>query len=846
MNNAVAQKNTEVEIADNVTKPTRTLANEAPTIKPVPAQKASAVGAKKRLSASERESSVNDSYSPKKHDKQEKPASASSIARPAKPYIPRELIVKYKPGVKEDVKTAVRTSVKAQVRKRFENQGMEHWKLPPGTTVSEAIKKLGSNPAVEYVEPNYKRYPRAIPNDPAFFQQWAMQNIGQLIHDPVGAVAGTPGADMKLVKAWDMTTGSKNVVVAVVDDSVEYDHPDLAANIWTNPGEIAGDGIDNDGNGFVDDVYGWDFRDNDNDPRGVPNQDGHGTAVAGCIGAVGNNGLGVTGVNWNVSIMPIRIAFDSASIIAAFDYAIANGARIINASFGGPYFSQAEFDAVKRLEAAGILLVAAAGNDEINNDQVFDSPSGFDVANVLAVAGSDPYGKMITWSQYGTTSVDVAAPGINVYTTMLPSGISMGNSGANGVSYDYILGTSFSSPYVAGIAALIKSRYPQAGFQELKGRIMAAASLPGNQIQTTRKGLLATNGLADAYASLTIAPQPVLVIRKVRVDDAASGNNNGQLDPGESVSLWVDLENTWQSASNVSATLSSADATVTITNPTASYPAIASGANAQSSTPFSVTLNSSVAAHARIPFTLNISAGAYSVTRYFELEVGNLDLGGSLLQATIQQDAQDDFHYYHISIPAGTQKLTLRTFSSADVDLIAKAGSLPQYSMSGWPQPADAGTLVASTASGNEQIVIPNPTAGIYHVVVYNYDHTAANTSYEIQAVVSGQPVTATDFDGDGVMDGADAFPTDPAASVDADGDGVPDAWNAGMSAADSTTGLTVIDSAPQEFTCWTAGCAEAGQVWHGITLPSSLSSVTFNDVVWNGSQAVAVGDGGT
>ncbi|MDX8394886.1 MAG: S8 family serine peptidase, partial [Mariprofundaceae bacterium] len=533
-----------------------------------------------------------------KKREREKPISGSFSARQSKPYVPGELIVKYKSGVTKSVQTGVRDSVNAQVKKKLDLTGSEYWKLGSDITVFEAMKKLRADPAIEYVEPNYRRYPRAVPNDPGFSQQWGMQNVGQLINDPSGAVTGTAAADMNLVKAWDITTGSKNVIVAVIDDSLEYDHPDLAANMWNNPGEIAGDGIDNDGNGFIDDVYGWDFRDQDNDPRGVPNQDGHGTAVAGCIGAVGNNGIGVVGANWDVSIMAIRMAFDSASIIASFDYAIANGAKIINASFGGPFYSQAEFDAVKRLEAAGILLVAAAGNNDVNNDQVFDAPSGYYVPNILSVAASDPNDDLVTWSHYGTTSVDVASPGINIYTTMLPRGVSMGNSGADGISYDYIQGTSFSSPFVAGIAALIKSQYPQATYQELKGRIMAAASLPANQVQTVRRGVLATDGLADAHAALTLAQQPVLVVRDIRVDDAA-GNNNGQLDPGESTSLWIDLENTWQDASNISATLSSADPAVTISNPTASYPALVSGANAQSLVPFSVTLDAGVAAHAR-------------------------------------------------------------------------------------------------------------------------------------------------------------------------------------------------------------------------------------------------------
>jgi subtilisin family serine protease len=283
-------------------------------------------------------------------------------------------------------------------------------------TVEEALEIYRSDPDVEYVEPNYLRYATATPDDTFFTNLWGLHNSGQ----NVNGTAGTADADIDAPEAWDTTTGSSSVVVAVIDSGVDYNHPDLAANIWTNPAEFPGNGLDDDGNGLVDDVQGWDFVDNDNNPIDA---DDHGTHVAGTIAAVGNNGTGITGVSWSAQIMPLRFldAFGSGSVAAAIeaiDYAIDKGAKIINASYGSYTFSTAERDAIARARNGGILFVAAAGNDNWNNDSATKHyPSSYNLANIIAVAATDQSDFRASFSNYGVTSVDVAAPGTSIFST---------------------------------------------------------------------------------------------------------------------------------------------------------------------------------------------------------------------------------------------------------------------------------------------------------------------------------------------------------------------------------------------------------------------------------------------
>ncbi|MBI4407773.1 MAG: S8 family serine peptidase [Candidatus Kerfeldbacteria bacterium] len=317
--------------------------------------------------------------------------------------------------------------------------------------VTTAIDLFQADPRVEYVEPNYRRFIQTTPND-TYYTSGALSYLEQ-----------TSDADIDAAKAWNYSTGSRTVIVAVLDTGVDTDHIDLADNIWVNPGEVAANGIDDDGNGYIDDVSGWDFIDNDNDPSPQPTSANfnntvvlHGTHVSGTIGAVGNNVEGVTGVNWEVSIMPIKIFDDDgdssvAALADAIAYAIANGADILNMSFGGYDNSKTERAAIAEAVAAGQLVVAAAGNDSIDLNILPSYPVCYD--NVLGVGATDASDAMASFSNYGTDCVDIGAPGQSILSTYYTG------DAANGFTADYgfLSGTSMSTPVVSGVAALLLS-----------------------------------------------------------------------------------------------------------------------------------------------------------------------------------------------------------------------------------------------------------------------------------------------------------------------------------------------------------------------------------------------------
>jgi len=326
-------------------------------------------------------------------------------------YVPGELLVRYKPSIRAAASRNYQTRWGISTIRTFKKIGVQHVKLPKDMTVSEALEIYLNDPNVEYAEPNYYRHSAVTPNDTHFSRLWGLHNTGQ----DVNSVSGTADADIDAPEAWDIITGSSSVVVAVIDGGVDYNHPDLSANIWTNTGEINGNGIDDDVNGYIDDIRGWDFANSNNDPI---DSDGHGTHVAGIIAALGNNAVGVAGVGWTTKIMVLRFDNTVATEVEAIEYANAMGAHVINLSVSGPGYSQAEKDAI---DASSAVVVCAAANDGIDIDTTPYYPASLTSTNIIAVAATDQDDNLTSFSNFGTTSVDLAAPGTNIYSTKPPA-----------------------------------------------------------------------------------------------------------------------------------------------------------------------------------------------------------------------------------------------------------------------------------------------------------------------------------------------------------------------------------------------------------------------------------------
>ncbi len=374
--------------------------------------------------------------------------------------------------------------------------------------------------AVKVVEPNALLTLHVTPSDDRFGSLWGLNNTGQS--------GGTPDADIDAPEAWNITTGSRDVVIAVIDTGVDWTHPDLVANLWWNDREIPGNGIDDDGNGFVDDVRGWDFVDNDADPMDI---NGHGTHVAGTIGAVGNNGFGVVGVSWNVTIMPLRFIGSNgrgstSDAIQAVNYATMMkrdyGVNVVatNNSWGGGGYSTALRNAINAAAAQDILFIAAAGNGDddgrpINNDTTPHYPASYSASNIISVAATDRRDQLASWSNYGATTVHLAAPGVSILST------------TPGNRYSTYNGTSMAAPHVSGVVALLAAANPNASAAEIKAAILNSVDpLP------SLAGKTVTGGRLNAYEALlqfAPPPQPAQVSGIVFHDT----NGNGQRNSGE-------------------------------------------------------------------------------------------------------------------------------------------------------------------------------------------------------------------------------------------------------------------------------------------------------------------------
>jgi len=492
------------------------------------------------------------------------------------------------------------------IRKRIPNTSFYLVALPDAdiATYNNTLKLFATSDQspVAFAEPDYVQQvnrnpivlasPAPAPDDTDFSDQWNLHNTGQ--------TGGSPGADINILPAWGISTGSHDVVVAVLDTGIDLTHPDLAANLWVNEDEVAGDNLDNDGNGFIDDRNGYNFVTDTGPPI-----DGHshGTHTAGTIGAVGHNGLGISGIAQQVKIMALKFLADSGSgadsdAIAALAYATANGAMLTSNSWGGGDYSQAMEQTIQMASAANVGCVIAAGNDGTDNDIIPVYPACYDSPNIIVVAATDHNDSMAWFSCYGKTTVHLAAPGVDVLSTV------------PGASYGYNSGTSMAAPHVSGVAALMRSANPGMSFAAIKSALLAQS-----RPVASLSGKLITGGVVDAGQSLPLAGSPFPVMVASTLDDSGDngtvGNNDGILGPGETAALSVSLRNLGgQDVQNLQGTLAlqNTSSQISILSSTAGFGTLETGAQKNNDQqPFLIQVDSAQPTPIEVPLVLTLT-----------------------------------------------------------------------------------------------------------------------------------------------------------------------------------------------------------------------------------------------
>ena len=449
--------------------------------------------------------------------------------------------------------------------------------LRAGQSVSQTVAALSGNPDVEYAEPDYIARPAAYPDDPRYGDQWGLGKI-------------------QVEGAWNVVTGTPTVAIAIVDSGVDLTHPDLAPNLWVNPGEIPGNGIDDDANGFVDDINGWNFVAGSND---VADDSGHGTLVAGVAAARTDNGIGIAGVCGNCRFMPVKVMQPSgianySDIAAGVVYATAKGARVINLSLGGYADSKTLRDAITNAVAQNIVVVGGAGNDGVSTPFY---PAAYE--DVIAVAGTTAADTRTGASNYGSW-VDVCAPGEGILTTAL------------GGDYLATSGTSIAAPLASGLAGLLLAVHPDWTPALVRSQLMHTA----DPIDTLNPGYGGQLGSGRINATRAVQPsQPVLTYAGYTVN----GTPNGRPDFGAGAALGVFVHDDWADALGVTGSLTTADPYVTVVTGTATFGDVLSGKTIANGVPFSITIAAGAGYNHDIPFQLSLSgnSGAYATTLPF-------------------------------------------------------------------------------------------------------------------------------------------------------------------------------------------------------------------------------------
>ncbi len=420
------------------------------------------------------------------------------------PSVPGEVVVKIKKGQMENFLS--QKNLGATVTKQMSLTTGDYVVLKShDKSAVSLVNSLKRNSEVEYVEPNFiYRIVKKTPGveellrgevktvtDPRYGALWGLKNTGANEPDRFGNISttrGVAGVDVNAERAWEITKGSRDVVIAVIDTGIDYNHPDLINQMWVNEGEIPGDGIDNDGNGYIDDVYGWNAALDHGNPM---DGNDHGTHCAGTIGAEHNNGMGVAGVMGEVRMMAVKFLTDAGGgslgdAIEAIDYATKMNVDIMSNSWGGGGFSQALHDSISAANDKGILFVAAAGNDGSNNDSRPQYPANYDVPNVISVASHTAQESLSSFSCYGKRTVHIAAPGTNILSTTPKD------------TYKVFSGTSMATPHVSGALGLLIAQEGRMDIAEIKERLMKT-SVPA---ASYRKKIM-SGGRLDAYNLLT-------------------------------------------------------------------------------------------------------------------------------------------------------------------------------------------------------------------------------------------------------------------------------------------------------------------------------------------------------
>jgi len=436
---------------------------------------------------------------------------------PVSSFVPDEILVQLKPGIRvEQILSGSPATLSVQDEAAGKGKNLVRLKIKGGESLESAVAALSKREGVLFAQPNYIYHAALVPNDPFYTVQWGLPKIG-------------------MEGAWNLGTGSADVVVAVLDTGVDLDHPDLAGNLWTNPGEVPGNAIDDDGNGYVDDVHGWNSHANSPD---VQDSVGHGTHVSGIIGAVGNNGVGVSGINWEASIVAVKASsedsFTTLDLARGIDYVTAlkeeNSVPVvaINASLGGPVSEDLLLNqAIGGAGDAGILFVAAAGNNGVDNDVTPFYPASLFMPHVLSVAATDENDALANFgggqvSNYGRRTVHLAAPGKSIQSTYRDAG------------YLSLSGTSMSAPHVTGVLALLKAQDPNLDWIALKNRVLssgaplsslASKTVTGRRLRATGSGQVVQSRLRPIKDMLDLLPGNTVDLAVLNISgDLSLGN----------------------------------------------------------------------------------------------------------------------------------------------------------------------------------------------------------------------------------------------------------------------------------------------------------------------------------